>query len=107
MGRWILWCFCIMLLCVSCKQDKVKIDYRLDDEKLIQLMYDVQWSDAAIANLSKARQDSLRSLFWSKLTTIYGMTEEEIKDEIYKLETDPEKMKMVFDRIKGMSDTIK
>ena len=99
--------FCCLLISISCKKEKVKVDYKLDDERLIQLMYDVQWSDAAIANLSKARQDSLRDLFWSKLTTIYGLTEEEIKAEVHKLETDPEKMKMVFDRIKEMSDTIK
>ena len=97
----------IFLLLVSCKKQEVKVDYRLDTEQLIQLMYDVQWSDAAIANLTPERKDSLRTLFWGKLTTIYGLTENEIKDEIHKLESDPVTMKLVFDRIKEMSDTIK
>jgi hypothetical protein len=101
------WPVIILLLLFSCKKQKVIVDYRLDTEQLIQLMYDVQWSDAAIANLSPERKDSLRTLFWEKLTTIYGMTEEEIKNEIHKLESDPETMKLVFDRIKEMSDTIK
>lgn len=96
-----------ILLLISCKKQEVKVDYRLDTEQLIQLMYDVQWSDAAIANLTTERKDSLRTVFWEKLTTIYGLTEKEIKEEIHKLESDPVTMKLVFDRIKEMSDTIK
>jgi len=42
-----------------------------------------------------------------RLTTVYGLSRAEIKAEIEKLESDPERMKAVFDSIKVWSDTIK
>jgi hypothetical protein len=92
---------------VSCQRKEAKVDYKLSDEQLTHLMYDVQLSDAAIMGTSGLHADTLKELFWTRLTKTYGLSRSEIRSEIEKLETDPQKMKTVFDSIKVWSDTIK
>ncbi len=97
----------LSLVLLSCKKQGTPVEYKLSDEQLTHLMYDVQLSDAAITSVSGVHGDTLRELFWNRLSTIYGLSEADIKSEIQKLESDPDKMKSVFDSIKVWSDTIK
>jgi len=92
---------------VACEKKIVRMDYKLNDEQLTHLMYDVQLSDAAIMGVTGHNADSLKTLLWTRLTTSYGLSKADIKSEIEKLQSDPEKMKAVFDSIKVWSDTIK
>ena len=91
----------------SCEKKIKKVAYKLSDDRLTHLMYDIQVTDAAIMGVTGANADTLRDLFWTRLSTVYGLSKEEIKAEITKLESDPEKMKAVFDSIKVWTDTIK
>ncbi|HEX5112725.1 MAG TPA: hypothetical protein VFV79_07755 [Saprospiraceae bacterium] len=97
----------LSLSLLACEKKPKPVEYRLTDDKLTHLMYDVQYADAAITGASGKSADTLRELLWTRLTTIYGLSEKEIKSEINKLQTDPEKMKIVFDSIKAWSDTIR
>ena len=97
----------LCLFLFACEKKTKQIEYRLSDDKLTHLMYDVQIADAAITGATGHQADTLRELMWNRLTTIYGLSEKEIKSEINKLQTDPEKMKTVFDSIKAWSDTIR
>jgi len=92
---------------LSCQKKEVKVEYKLSDEQLARLMYDVQLSEAAITGVTTERGDTLKDIFWTRLMTVYGLSKPEITAEIEKLESDPEKMKAVFDSIKVWSDTIK
>src|SRR5678809_722349 len=106
--RVILMCILFSTLVLfSCKKQIVRMNYKLNDEQLTHLMYDVQLSDAAIMGVSGHNADSLKTLLWTRLTTSYGLSRADIKSEIEKLQSDPEKMKAVFDSIKVWSDTIK
>jgi hypothetical protein len=106
--KWILFTLCCTGICLlSCGKKQAGSTYRLNDPELTRLMYDVQLADIAIASSAGQHGDTLKDLLWQRLTTIYGLSKEEIKTEIRKLESDPEKMKMVFDSIKVWSDTIK
>ena len=96
-----------VLVLGACKKKIVRMDYKLNDDQLTHLMYDVQLSDAAIMGVSGHSADSLKTLLWTRLTTSYGLSKADIKSEIEKLQSDPEKMKTVFDSIKVWSDTIK
>jgi hypothetical protein len=102
---WIL--FLMIILIFSCDKKEKKIEYKLSDDQLTHMMYDIQVSDAAIMGVTGTHGDTLRDIFWNRLTTIYGLSKEEIRSEVAKLESDPEKMKTVFDSIKAWSDTIK
>ena len=99
-------CF-LGILFFSCHKKEKVVEYRLSDDQLTHLMYDVQIADAAITGATGHNADTLRELMWIRLTTIYGLSEKEIKSEINKLQTDPGKMKTVFDSIKAWSDTIR
>lgn len=99
--------FLLGFVLVSCKNQEVKVEYKLSDQQLTRLMYDLQWTDATITSISGQKADTLKELFWTRLTTIYGLSRSEIKSEVQKLESDPEKLKTVFDSIKVWSDTIK
>ena len=92
---------------MSCQKKEVKVEYKLSNQQLTRLMYDVQLGEAAMSGVTTERGDTLKELLWTRLTTVYGLSRAEIKAEIEKLESDPERMKAVFDSIKVWSDTIK
>mgnify|MGYP003377280722 CR=1 FL=1 len=53
-----------LLVLVSCESGKRDVKYLLTDEQLSSLMFDVQLSEVALAEVTEERQDSLRDLFW-------------------------------------------
>ena len=69
-------------------------------------MFDVQLSEVALAEVTEERQDSLRDLFWLRFSEVYKHSVPEIKEEIRKLEEDPEKMKIIMDSVQVMLDSI-
>ena len=95
-----------VLVLMSCESGKRDVKYLLTDEQLSSLMFDVQLSEVALAEVTEERQDSLRDLFWLRFTEIYKNSVPEIKEEIRKLEEDPEKMKIIMDSVQVMLDSI-
>lgn len=94
------------LVFVSCENGNRDVKYLLTDEQLSSLMFDVQLSEVALAEVTEERQDSLRDLFWLRFTEVYKHSVPEIKEEIRKLEEDPEKMKAIMDSVQVMLDSI-
>ncbi|MBL0005618.1 MAG: hypothetical protein IPP25_00105 [Saprospiraceae bacterium] len=94
------------LVLVSCESGKRDVKYLLTDEQLSSLMFDVQLSEVALAEVTEERQDSLRDLFWLRFTEVYKHSVPEIKEEIRKLEEDPEKMKVIMDQVQVLLDSI-
>jgi hypothetical protein len=95
-----------VLVFVGCGDGKRDVKYLLTDEQLTSLMFDVQLSEVALAEVTEERQDSLRELFWLRFTEVYKHSVPEIKEEIRKLEEDPEKMKVIMDSVQVMLDSI-
>lgn len=95
-----------ILVFMSCESGKRDVKYLLTDEQLSRLMFDVQLSEVALAEVTEQKQDSLRELFWLRFTEVYKHSVPEIKDEIRKLEEDPEKMKVIMDQVQVMLDSI-
>ena len=89
---------------IACQQQKK--NYKLSDEQLSNLILDLHLSETMMMSLSSPQQDSLKDLFWEKLTTVYDLSEDEIKDEVALLESDPEKLKIIVDQIRFRSDSI-
>lgn len=89
---------------IACQQQKK--NYILTDEQLANLMLDLQLSETMMVSLSAPQQDSLKELFWGKLTSVYQVSEQEIRDQVAQLESDPEKLKAIMDQIKFRSDSI-
>ncbi len=89
---------------MACKQQKK--NYSLTDEQLANLMLDLHLSETMLISLNSEQQDSLKDLYWEKLTLVYQLSEEEIKMQVALLESDPEKLKDIMDQIKFRSDSI-
>ena len=94
-----------MLLLTACK-DKIKHEYRLSDEELANLMLDLHYADALLADLSPEQRDSISILYWKRMMELYNLSETEIRNEINMLESEPEKMKLILGRVKEMADSI-
>lgn len=95
-----------ILVLMSCESGKRDVKYLLTDEQLSSLMFDLHLSEVALAEIENEKQDSLRDLFWLRFTEVYKHSVPEIKEEIRKLEEDPEKMKIIMDSVQVMLDSI-
>ncbi len=95
----------LVLIFIGCHKSSQKI-YKLSDERMAHLMFDLQLAEVTLTDVSAQQQDSLRDMFYNKLETIYHLSKDEIKGEVNKLQSDPEKLKKVTNRVKMMADSI-
>ena len=91
---------------IAC-ESSLKKKYKLTDEQLTSVMFDLHIAEAILPEFEKIHQDSIRDLYWSKMSETYGMSEIEIREEIELLESDGEKLKIILDQVKIMADSIK
>ena len=99
--------FFLMMSLFSCKKPERYVDYKLTDEQLAHLMLDLQFSEATLTDFSKIKQDSLKDLYFLQFAQLYKLSEEEIKEEVHLLEEDPEKLKLILDRVKILADSLR
>lgn len=104
---------CILYVCLlilgmfGCSKEQPKqIEYKLTDEQLSNLMYDLYFSEAVLIGQGGSRRDTVRTLFWQRMTEVYHMDEAGLRAEIEKLKNDPEKLKLLFDRVKQEVDSL-
>ena len=90
---------------VGCKPVE-KQNYKLSDEELAKLLFDIHYADVILPGLSYQQQDSVTYVYYEQLSKIYGMPIDELKQEISKLENEPEKMKIILGRVKELADSI-
>ena len=95
-----------MSLC-SCKKPERNVDYKLTDEQFAHLMLDLQFSEATLSDFSKVKQDSLKDLYFHQFAQVYKLSEEEIKEEVRLLEENPDKLKLILDRVKILADSLR
>jgi len=98
--------FTILSLSIACNSSTVHNSSSLSDEQLANIMLDMHFADALLAEFSGQQRDSISMLFWKQMTQLYGMSEKEIREEVRNLELDPEKMKLILGRVKEMADSI-
>lgn len=97
-------CTCICIL-FSCHSNELK-SYQLSDERMAQLMLDLQIAEVTLPDLSPQQQDSAKTLFEKRIEEIYHLPYADLKKEIELLQTDPKKLKLIVDRTKQMADSI-
>lgn len=97
----------LLLSMAACQKKEVSVTYMLSDEQLARLILDVQLGEVALHELTGTKQDSLKNLYWLRLAAVYKLSEPEIKEEIRKVENDPEKFKLIMDRVQTLSDSIR
>lgn len=100
-----VWCVLMMLVMLSC-EEKVKQDYTLSDEQLAQLLFDLHFADVILPGHTAEQRDTITTIYWQKLSENYNLTEEEIREEVRKLESEPEKLKEILKRVQMKADSI-
>lgn len=98
----LLFFFGFLLACSSSE----KPAYKLSENEQINLLFDLHFADAILIELDPAHRDSVTQAYWKKMEERYGLTQTEIREEIKTLETEPEKMKLLIDRVREMADSI-
>lgn len=91
--------------CLACGE-KMQKHYTLSDDQLVSLMLDLQMTDVLLPSMGPVQQDTLKKLIWDQFSSIYDMTPEEIEAEVKLLQSDPDKLKMIMDRVKMKSDSL-
>ena len=97
----------MVILFAGCGRQKSNVNYTLTDDQLAHLMFDLQFSEVALAEVSGGKQDSLKDIFWLRYTEIYKQPKADLEEEIRKLETDPEKLKVIMERVQVLSDSLR
>jgi hypothetical protein len=90
---------------IACSMTEKKT-YRLSDEELTRLLFDVHFADVILKDITPEQKDTLQTLYWKKMSEVYHLSEEEIRDEIEKLESEPEKLMIIIGQVKAMTDTL-
>lgn len=99
---------CVLLILLgSCSRQKSNVNYTLTDDQLAHLMFDLQFSEVALAEVTGGKQDSLKDLFWLRYAEIYKQPKVALEAEIRKLETDPDKLKEIMERVQVLSDSLR
>jgi len=97
----------VVILIAGCGRKKSNVNYTLTDDQLAHLMFDLQFSEVALAEVSGGKQDSLKDIFWLRYVEIYKHPKNDLEEEIRKLETDPEKLKEIMERVQVLSDSLR
>jgi hypothetical protein len=95
--------FCLLIF--SCTKVE-KPTYKLTDDQLAKVLFDIHFADVMLPSLTIPQQDSVKQIYWNQMEEIYKMPESEIREEIKKLESDPEKFKVIIGQVKEMADSI-
>lgn len=96
-----------LLSFASCEQKAGPVEYKLTDEQLSNLMLDLQLTDVGLGEVNGIERDSLKSAFALRLEEVYKHPVDELKIEIRKLESDPEKLMLVMDRVQILLDSLR
>lgn len=96
----------ILFSSIACNFAAEKKSSGISDEEIANIMLDIHFADALLAEFSVEQRDSISAIFWQRMTQLYGMSEKEIREEVTRLESDPEKMKLIMGRVKEMADSI-
>jgi hypothetical protein len=98
-------CFLVVMV-VACGTEQSKPTYALTDDQLSNLLNDLYFSEALLISQTGEKRDSVRTLFWQRMTEVYQLDESALRAEVEKLKVDPEKLKMIFDRVKTEVDSL-
>lgn len=97
----------VVILIAGCGRKKSNVNYTLTDDQLAHLMFDLQFSEVALAEVSGGKQDSLKDIFWLRYVEIYKQPKTDLEEEIRKLEADPDKLKEIMERVQVLSDSLR
>lgn len=107
MKRILMLCGMAVCLLFACKKQPEAPSYILSDDQLANLVLDVQLTEAALGEVSGARRDSLKQVFWVGLERVYKHPVDVLERDVRTLESDPEKLSLVMNRVQDLLDSLR
>ena len=95
----------LIAVLLSCKEQS-SYEYRLTDDRLASLLFDIHFADVILKGHTQEQRDSILHVYWRKLESTYELSETEIRDEIARLEGDPEKLVMILGKVRMIANSI-
>src|SRR5687767_787387 len=77
--KYILLLFITFHLIIACGSTEKKT-YKLTDEELAHLLFDIHFADVILTDITPEQKDSLETVYWKKMSEIYDMSKEEIRE---------------------------
>lgn len=96
-----------LFVLVSCAEKAGSVEYTLTDEQLSNLMLDMQLAEVTMGEVNGLERDSLKSAFEVRLETLYKHPVSVLENDIRTLESDPEKLTLVMDRVQVLLDSLR
>lgn len=91
----------------SCGPREQAYVHKLDDEQLTRLLLDLQFAEVTLTGQEDAMKDSLRTRFWARMGPIYGLSPDELREEVRRLEMDPRRHLEIVQRMGALHDSIR
>jgi hypothetical protein len=91
----------------ACGPRKDAYVHRLDDQQLTRLLLDLQFAEVSLTGQEDAMKDSLRTKFWDRMSTIYGLSPQDLREEVRQLEMDPPRHLEIVQRMGALNDSIR
>ncbi len=92
---------------ISCQSKTQTIDYRMTDDQLSNLMLDMQLSDVALGEVNGPERDSLKEVLRLRIEQLYKQPIIVLEGEVRKLESDPEKLNLVMNKVQLLLDSLR
>jgi len=96
MNRFFLFVAVLFLIFSSCKED---VKLTIDEELLIKVIVDAHLAEAALQNLTKARKDSMATLYYNQIFQIHEVSQETFETNMNILKAHPHVAESVYEKV--------
>ena len=80
----------------SCEEER---KCRLGEEKLVEVLSDIQIAESAAQSLTGTVKDSVLQSYYGQILEIQGISREEFEICFRELQNDPERMNLLYDKV--------
>ena len=101
------WAALALLMCVqSCSSDRSNTAFGIEQEKMINLLADVQLLESKVSSYNLWQKDSLSSLLYFQLCRKYKLSQDSINQIIQKSLADPVTSQHIYEMVAQKLDSI-
>jgi len=85
---------CLFLPLFACNVGQKRLP--ISDKKLIQILTDVHYAEAALQDVYGIQKDSLKKVYYQEIYQLYETSEEELTKTMDILRQDPERLDKIY-----------
>lgn len=89
---------CFIALFMSCQTTSEERAF-IEEDRLVSVISDLHFIEASLIGVNKDNRDSVREVALKKCAEIHQLTVEELEDQIFWLENEPEYQRQIYRRV--------